>query len=82
MLSSRGVGVAADKVKPVIDPREPVSVSEFRSFFGLVNYNGRFIPDLASLSALLRKLTKKGADLKWGPSTAAASQQIKKSNVC
>lgn len=78
VLSSRGVGVAAHKVKPVVDLREPESVSEFRSFFGLVNYNGRFIPDLATLSELLRKLTKKGAELKWGPSTAAAFQQMKK----
>ena len=39
VLFSRGVGVAADKVKPVVDPREPESVSEFWSFSGLVNYN-------------------------------------------
>ena len=64
VLFSRGIGVAADKMKPVVDPREPESVSEFRSFFCLVNYNGRFIPDLATLSKLLRKLTKKGTELK------------------
>ena len=40
VLFSRGVGVAADKVKPVVDPREPESVSDFRSFFGLVNSLG------------------------------------------
>mgnify|MGYP002259954367 CR=1 FL=1 len=39
VLSSRGVGVAADMVKPVVDSWEPESVSEFRSFFGLVSYN-------------------------------------------
>lgn len=64
VLSSRGVRVAADKMKPVVDPGDPESVSEFSLFFGLVNYNGRFIPDLATLSELLRKLTKKGAELK------------------
>ena len=32
VLSSRGVGVAADKVKAVVDAREPESVSEVRSF--------------------------------------------------
>ena len=53
--SSRGVGVAAGKVKPVVDLREPESVSEFRSFFGLVNYNGRFIPELVTLSELLNE---------------------------
>ena len=32
VLSSRGVGVAADMVKTVVDARETESVSEVRSF--------------------------------------------------
>ena len=43
VLSSRGVGVAAGKVKAVVEAREPESVSEVRSFLGLGNYSGRFI---------------------------------------
>ena len=50
VLSSRGVGVAADKVKTVVDARETESLSEVRSFLGLVNYSGRFIADLATIS--------------------------------
>ena len=50
VLSSRGVRVAADKVKAVVEAREPESVSEVRSFSGLINYSGRFIRDLATLS--------------------------------
>ena len=61
LLSSRGVGVAANKVKAVVDARELESVSEVRSFLGLVNYSGRFIPDLATLSEPLRRLMKKCA---------------------
>ena len=59
VLSSRGIGVAADKVKAVVEAREPESVSEVRSFLGLVNYSGRFISDLATLSEPLGLLTKK-----------------------
>ena len=77
VLSSRGVGVAADKVKAVVDAREPESVSEVRLFLGLVNYSGRFIPDLTTLSEPLRRLMKKGAEFKWGPSQAAAFQKMK-----
>ena len=73
-LSSRGVGVAADKVKAVVEAREPESVSEVRSFLGLVNYSGRFIPDLATLSEPLRRLTKKNVEFQWGPEQAAAFQ--------
>ena len=53
VLSSRGLGVVADKVKALVNAREPESVSEVRSFLGLVNYSGKFIPDLATLSELL-----------------------------
>lgn len=75
VLSSRVVGVAADKVKAVVEAREPESVSEVRSFLGLVNYNGRFIPDLATLSEPL--LIKKNVEIQWGPEQAAAFQKLK-----
>ena len=68
LLCSHGVGVAADKVKAVVDVREPESVSEVESFLGLVNDSERFIPDLATLSEPLRRLTKKGSEFKWGSS--------------
>jgi len=50
--------VAADKVKAVVEAGEPESVSEVRSFLGVVNYSRRFIPELATLSEPLRILTK------------------------
>ena len=53
VLSSHGLGVVADKVKALVNAREPQSVFEVRSFLGLVNYSGKFIPDLATLSELL-----------------------------
>ena len=53
LLCSHGVGVAEDKVKVVVDVREPESVSEVESFLGLVNDSERFIPDLATPSELL-----------------------------
>ena len=77
VLSSRGVGVATDKVRAVVEAREPESVSEVRSFLGLVNYSGRFIPDLATLSEPLRRLTKKDVEFQWGPEQAAAFQKLK-----
>ena len=58
VLSERGISCAEDKVKAVFEAREPSSASEVRSFLGLVNYCGRFIPDLATVSEPLRRLTK------------------------
>ena len=69
--------MAADKVKAVVEAREPESFSEVRSFLGLVNYSGRFIRDLVTLSEPLRRLTKKDVEFQWGPEQAAAFQKLK-----
>lgn len=41
VLSGRGVGMAADKVKALVEARKPGSVSDVRSFLSLVNYSRR-----------------------------------------
>ena len=66
VLSERGVGPSEVKVSGVMNAREPMSVSEVRSWLGLVQYNARYIPDLATISEPLRKLTHKNAVFKWG----------------
>ena len=65
------------KVKAVVEAREPESISEVRSFLGLVNYSGRFIPDLATLACRASaKTEKKGVEFKWGPGQAEAFQKL------
>ncbi|XP_028418333.1 uncharacterized protein K02A2.6-like [Dendronephthya gigantea] len=60
-----GDGVLPDpkKVEAIRNVEAPKSAKEVRSFLGLVNYCGRFIPNLANLAKPLRELTKK--DVKW-----------------
>ena len=58
-LSDRGLDPGAGKVESVLAFRQPKCASEIRSFMGLVNYMGRFIPHLADLSEPLRKWTCK-----------------------
>ena len=48
VLSERGVDPMEAKVKAVLKAREPENAAEVRSFLGLVNFNARFIPDLAT----------------------------------
>ena len=66
VLSAHGVGPAEVKVKAVLEAREPKSATEVRNFLGLVNFTARFIPDLATISAPLRKLTKSKEPFHWG----------------
>ena len=66
VLSGNGISCTEEKVKAVKEAREPRTVSETRSFLGLVNYCGRFIPDLATVSEPLRRLTKSGTPFVFG----------------
>ncbi|XP_065941320.1 uncharacterized protein [Magallana gigas] len=76
--SGRGIGPAVVKVKAVVDAREPKTSAEVRSFLGLVNYSSRFIPDLATVAAPLRELTRKNAIFRWGKSEQEAFDELKR----
>jgi len=78
VLSDNGIGPAEDKVKAIIDAREPQSVSEVRSFLGLANYNARFIPDFATVAEPLRRLTKKGVRFEFGEEQKNAFSALKR----
>ena len=50
VLSQKGIGLTEEKVKAVTQGRESQNASEVKIFFGLVNFNARFIPDLTTIS--------------------------------
>ena len=62
LLSNKGIGPTADRVKEVLEVEEPKNALHVRSFLGLVNYSSRFIPQFATLSEPLRRLTNKERD--------------------
>ena len=66
VLSGNVISCAAEKVAAVTNAREPQNASETGSFLELVNYCGRFIPDLATISEPLRRLTKAGTPFVFG----------------
>ena len=78
VLSANGISCAGDKVEAVTSAREPQNASKTRSFLGLVNYCGRFIPDLATISERLRGLTKAGTPFVFGKEQKEAFEEFKK----
>lgn len=48
-----------DKIKAIMNFEEPTNAKEVRRFLGLVNFLSRFIYNLSSETAILRKLTQK-----------------------
>ena len=59
VLSKNGVAPEKLKIKAVASAREPKNAGKVHSFLERVNYCGQFIPDLATISEPLQKLTQK-----------------------
>ncbi|XP_062609444.1 uncharacterized protein K02A2.6-like [Saccostrea cucullata] len=78
VLSDRGIAPSDAKVKAVVEAREPKTSSEVRSFLGLVNYSSRFIPDLATVAASLRELTRKNSVFRRGKSEQESFVELKR----
>ena len=62
IVDAQGLHATPEKQQAIEEARAPDDVNQLRSFLGLLNYYGKFIPNLASiiqtLNALLRKDTK------------------------
>ena len=55
----------------------PTNVHEVRSFLGMTNYNFKYIPDYATITAPLRELTKKNAHFQWTAEHQQAFEKLK-----
>ncbi|XP_055839723.1 uncharacterized protein K02A2.6-like [Episyrphus balteatus] len=78
-LSGSGIKPMHDKLEAVKQFREPNDAEEVRSFLGLVNYVSKFIPNLATISEPLRRLTKKDVKFQWGCNQQKAFELLKQS---
>lgn len=58
-ISSEGVTIDSSKIKAIESAKVPSNVSELRSFLGMINYSHQYIQNYSTLSAPLRKLTRK-----------------------
>ena len=63
VFSREGISPSPSKVRAIKQAPIPKNASEVRSFLGMLQYCGRFIPNLAKISAPLRLLTHK--DVRW-----------------
>lgn len=82
-LSKLGIEPSIDKVEAIKRFRSPKTREELRSFLGLVTFVARFLPDLATLNAPLRLLTKTSTPFVWDSTCQKSFESIKQimSNV-
>ena len=64
-FSNKGIAITDHKIKALRDAKPPKTSSELRSSLGLFNYCSRSIPNFASLSDKLRKLTRNKVKWSW-----------------
>jgi hypothetical protein len=78
VISSEGIDVDPSKVCDVLDWEPPKSVHQVRSFFGLVGYYRRFIPNFSKISKPIIELLKKGTKYVWSKECDETFQTLKK----
>ncbi|XP_021353194.1 uncharacterized protein K02A2.6-like [Mizuhopecten yessoensis] len=76
-IDAEGLHKSETKVKAMNEAPAPRDVSELRAFLGLVNYYGRFIPNLAAVLHPLHELLQKDHKWHWSESCQAAFAEVK-----
>ncbi|KAL6455395.1 hypothetical protein MHYP_G00361710 [Metynnis hypsauchen] len=77
VIDSDGLHTAPSKLKAIVDAPVPGNVSQLRSFLGLLNYYGRFIPQLATLLKPMHELLCDGKTWKWSKECDMAFNKAK-----
>ena len=77
VIVAEGLCTSEAKVSAIVNAPAPQNVTELRSFLGLVNYYGKFLPDLATTLAPLYQLLQKQKKWTWGNSQEKAFETVK-----
>jgi len=77
-VDAEGLHTTAGKIKAIVDAPRPCDVKQLRSFLGLVNYYGRFVPNLATVAHPLNKLLCKDVKWQWNKECDSAFSSLKK----
>ena len=65
VIDSAGLHPTKAKVKAITEAPTPRNVTELCSFLGLINYYGKFLPNLSSTLAPLYKLLQQNTQWQW-----------------
>lgn len=76
-ISPDGIKPSNSKVEALQKFRIPNTTEEVRSFLGLVTYVGRFLPNLATITAPLRELIRSGSKFCWGKEQQESFAKLK-----
>ena len=64
-IDKEGLHMCNDKVKAVVQAPVPQDIKHLRAWLGLVNYYGKFLPNLSTVLAPLHELLRKDCKWRW-----------------
>ena len=65
-ILGNGIQPTEEKLRAIRDASTPRDLSQLKSFMGLLNYYGKYLPHLSSTLAPLYKMLSKGQVWHWG----------------
>jgi len=80
-FSDKGIALTEHKIKALKEATPPKTASELRSFLGLASYCSRYIPNLATISDKLWKLTRNKVKWNWTADHQNLFDQVKSSTI-
>lgn len=78
IIDREGLHKDREKTRAMCDCPRPRNVSEVKAYIGMINYYGRFIPDLSTLLEPLYKLLRSDTEFKWNNECEGAFLKSKK----
>ncbi|QQP41502.1 Uncharacterized protein FKW44_015903 [Caligus rogercresseyi] len=78
IVSSNGIAPDPTKTEAISKFVTPTNKTDLRSFMGLTNQLGSFVPDLAHITEPLRQLLKQNNDFVWSYEHENAFKEVKK----
>ena len=76
-IDAEGFNPVDAMVKAIKDAPTPANASELKSFLGMLNFYGKFMPDLSSTLEPLHELLRKDICWKWGTEQQEAFDKAK-----
>ena len=78
ILGEGGIEPDPEKIKAITAFPTPKNITDVRSFMGLTNQLGAFLPDLAQMAVPIQELTKKNVPFVWSQEQEETFQQLKR----
>ena len=77
IIDKQGLHPTEKKVKAIKEAPQPCNVNDLRAFLGIINYYGKFMPNLSTKLAPLYELLQKQVKWHWGTKQIKAFQDAK-----